>query len=637
MSWTTAFRHDPLPDSQSYIRLLKVLDGEANEQIICQLTTWPIQDAPPYYALSYTWGDPNDAAQIEINGSTATVTANCGYALRQAHACTNNIHLWMDALSIDQSSTQEKNHQVAMMGQIYEKAAHVLACMGPQSDDSEFLFEVIDTNEPLLHRISSYMSPNLVSGTGGWSLPNPIPKNRRLSLICFFTMKASKRDRLLRAFVKLMERAYFSRVWILQELHSASRSSFCCGNELRPFESLTAISMLIDYWMSQEPLKWDRPWITRDFATTLSRLPWLRRQCCTTSISKEDLYSRISMRHGCLALAFGTRVACQLSDVMRAIPYFQCADIRDKLYGVLSLVDWDECRGGRVPTPDYAKDAFSLAVEIQQIYLENPRLAPAGASNLHCAEQVRTVFKFEPAQPSMRTAIRSRCPNQRARAGIMTQSHLYTWPHDLYQFQTPAMSSLTSSSSSRKVEPRLTPDDTWYGKRLLHSSDVEQHKHTADDPLFLLHTPSEELSKVIGQNGKTFAYVPKTTRPHDIYLFTCLVYKRSLNPPSMIVRAQVSGSYTIVGPAVGWADETTCSSWVETWDKFLVNWSAEDLLLYGWAHAHATLYSHSLPTSPSTSWLDLDICGSTGSSHVIGVDAAWRKTGSIQLGMAKLS
>jgi len=613
MSSTMNFRHDPLPDSQSHIRLLKLLNGEANEQIVCQLTTWSMQDAPPYYALSYTWGDPKDTAQIEIDGRTAIVTANCAYALRQAYACTNNIYLWMDALSIDQSSTQEKNHQVAMMGQIYEKAVHVLACIGPQSEDSEFLFEIMDANESLLYQISAHMSTSLVSGTGGWSLPNPIPKDRRLSLKCFFIMKESKRERVLRAFVNLLQRTYFSRVWILQELHSASRSSFCCGDELRPFRGLTAISMLIDYWMSREPIKWDRPWITRDFVITLSRLPWFRPQCYTTSLSLEDLYSRISMRHGCLALASGTRVPCQLSDVMRAMPRFECANYRDRLYGVLSLVDWDEGRGGRVPTPDYAKDVFSLAVEILEMYLDNPRLAPADTSNLHWADQVSAVFEIEPKQPSMRTAIRSRCHNRRATAEIISSNHLYTWPDDLYSSQPLATSSLLSSSSLRKVQPRLMPDDTWYGKRLLDPSDAEQHKHTADRPLFLLRTSGEEVNKIVDRNGKTIASVPKTTQPHDIYLFTCFVYTGCSRPPSMIVRTQVSGSYTIVGPATGLAGERAYLSWVETWDKFLVNWSAEDLLLYCWAHGHATLMS------PSASWLDLDICGSPGSSHVIKV------------------
>jgi hypothetical protein len=622
MSSTPDFLHDPLPDPQSYIRLLEILHGEANEQIVCQLTTWSVHDAPAYYALSYTWGNPKDTTEIVINGSPATVTANCEYALRQAHACTNNILLWMDALSIDQSSTQEKNHQVAMMGQIYEKAAHVLACIGPQSNDSEFLFELIDTNESLLHRISSHMSTNLVSGTGGWSLPNPIPKDRSLSLKCFLAMNASKRKRLLMAFVKMMQRPYFSRVWILQELHSASRSSFCCGNELRPFDSLAAISMLIDYWMSREPRKWGWHWTSRAFVGTLSRLPFIlrRQKRLWPSYLVEEVYSGISMRHGCLALATGSRVACQLSDVMRAMPLFNCADVRDKLYGVLSLVDWDEGRGGRAPTPDYTKDSFSLAVEILQMYLDNPRIAPTDGSSLHWAEQLREVFKIEPTQLSMRTAIRARCSNRIAGAAILTREHLFMRPTDLFYSQ-PSITSTIYSSSLRKAQSRLKPDDTWYGKRLLDYDDAESLEKSADSPLFLRTGTDYGLNEIVDQDDNIIAWAPNNTRPHDIYMFTCHVYKElwSAAVPSMIVRAGEPSFYTIVGPAIGWAHKIS-STGVRIWNQYLVKWSAEDLLMYCWAHQHATFITHLLSSSPKTSWLDLDICGSAGSSHVVGVD-----------------
>jgi hypothetical protein len=40
---------------------------------------------------------------------------------------------------------------------------------------------------------------------------------------------------------------------------------------------------------------------------------------------------------------------------------FICAEPKDKIYGVLSLIDW----GDKVaPVPNYAKDAFQLAVEV---------------------------------------------------------------------------------------------------------------------------------------------------------------------------------------------------------------------------------------------------------------------------------
>jgi hypothetical protein len=214
----TDFRHEPLPDSQSYIRLLEIIHGLPNEQIVCRLTAWPIRSAPTYCALSYAWGNPASTVDIVVNGSRMTVRSNCEYALRQAHTSATNKYIWQDAICIDQSATQEKNHQVAMMGPIYEMAAHVLACLGPHAGDSEFLTEFIDKDRSLMRHIYSRSDKSLVSGESGWSLPNPIPENRRLSVRCFFAREARTRERLVQSFITFMGRPYFSRVWVLQEM-----------------------------------------------------------------------------------------------------------------------------------------------------------------------------------------------------------------------------------------------------------------------------------------------------------------------------------------------------------------------------------------------------------------------------------
>lgn len=71
--YSSEFRHDPLPDSATHIRLLEVLDtshhpndddddddkdDDDHASVRCRLTAWPVDSAPPYHAISYTWGDP---------------------------------------------------------------------------------------------------------------------------------------------------------------------------------------------------------------------------------------------------------------------------------------------------------------------------------------------------------------------------------------------------------------------------------------------------------------------------------------------------------------------------------------------------------------------------------------------------
>jgi hypothetical protein len=204
--------HEPLPTSTSHFRLLEILEGD--NQIVCKLTIWPIATAPSYHALSYTWGDEASTCCIQINGRSCVVRANCAYILRQAFASRSSKYYWVDAICIDQLSNQEKNHQVAMMGQLYKRATHVFACVGPHSDDSNFLFETIDKYHLLITDINAHVNITDSTGSSNWSVNNPIPKSRWLALKCFFTMEAVSRKRLADAYIVFMRRSYFSRVWV---------------------------------------------------------------------------------------------------------------------------------------------------------------------------------------------------------------------------------------------------------------------------------------------------------------------------------------------------------------------------------------------------------------------------------------
>jgi hypothetical protein len=147
-----AYVHESLPDSKTHIRLLKILQGGFNQQVVCQMSTWPAADAPMYDAISYTWGDPDATTTIIINGKQKIVRRNCEYGLQQVSEVSQG-WLWLDALSINQDDNEEKGHQVARMGQIYKQAVCVHACVGPHADNSERIFEVVRAQAPILKRM----------------------------------------------------------------------------------------------------------------------------------------------------------------------------------------------------------------------------------------------------------------------------------------------------------------------------------------------------------------------------------------------------------------------------------------------------------------------------------------------------
>lgn len=58
--------------------------------------------APPYFALSYTWGDPNPRDKILIDGRELRITQNCADALRRMLRGKLDKMIWVDSICINQ-------------------------------------------------------------------------------------------------------------------------------------------------------------------------------------------------------------------------------------------------------------------------------------------------------------------------------------------------------------------------------------------------------------------------------------------------------------------------------------------------------------------------------------------------------
>ncbi|EME42840.1 hypothetical protein DOTSEDRAFT_101598, partial [Dothistroma septosporum NZE10] len=170
------FEHQALRTPDHQIRLLHFLRDD-QLGLIFQLEAYNVREAPPYAAISYTWGEPGRVQNIVINDDRLEVGQNAHYALWQATVASRGRdveHYWIDSVCIDQSNLREKSHQVGMMGRIYSGAALVYACVGQHSGTSRSLVHAFDVS--------------------------------------------SMRDDIIRAMIDLGQRAYWSRLWIIQEL-----------------------------------------------------------------------------------------------------------------------------------------------------------------------------------------------------------------------------------------------------------------------------------------------------------------------------------------------------------------------------------------------------------------------------------
>ncbi|KAH7359733.1 heterokaryon incompatibility protein-domain-containing protein [Pyrenochaeta sp. MPI-SDFR-AT-0127] len=104
-----------------------------------------LDEAPPYEALSYCWGEAKDRALISCNGHQMSIMKSLHEALSQFRATMKeNVDrrtIWADAICIDQSNTPERNQQVLLMGEVYRNAQRVIVWLGHADAESCERFE----------------------------------------------------------------------------------------------------------------------------------------------------------------------------------------------------------------------------------------------------------------------------------------------------------------------------------------------------------------------------------------------------------------------------------------------------------------------------------------------------------------
>lgn len=144
----------PLDASKYEIRLIKLALNEREDEIVCRLIITTIENAPPYEALSYTWGSEENKVPILVNGQTLEVTRNLYQALltlRRKYTRRNGeLHtitgftrtLWIDAICIDQSNLDERTSQVRLMWSIYARAREVVVYLGDEEEDGSIGMEM---------------------------------------------------------------------------------------------------------------------------------------------------------------------------------------------------------------------------------------------------------------------------------------------------------------------------------------------------------------------------------------------------------------------------------------------------------------------------------------------------------------
>ncbi|KAH7129229.1 heterokaryon incompatibility protein-domain-containing protein [Dactylonectria macrodidyma] len=111
----------------------------------------PRTGAPPYTAVSYTWGDEPPSQTIQLDGQSFSVRLNLWSCLHyiSSHARNAGVeYLWADAICINQNDTDERSAQVSLMDQTYANASFVSVWLGLPTLP-EHLWDQIPQHEPI--------------------------------------------------------------------------------------------------------------------------------------------------------------------------------------------------------------------------------------------------------------------------------------------------------------------------------------------------------------------------------------------------------------------------------------------------------------------------------------------------------
>lgn len=192
-----AFKHVGLDDFE--IRLVKIRPGYEHDEVRCHIHHFDYSKAPPFIALSYRWGTAAERIPIQIGTQMFDVMSNAWWALHYLRRYYLESYIWLDAICINQTNYSEKNLQVECMGNIFSKAKEVVCWLGLEDEGTKTAFDSLRCAE-------TYRGPT-------WGFQQRVERSSS-------------------ALWRLLQRDYWSRLWIVQEIVLARNLTLMCGKHL---------------------------------------------------------------------------------------------------------------------------------------------------------------------------------------------------------------------------------------------------------------------------------------------------------------------------------------------------------------------------------------------------------------------
>ncbi|OAL33240.1 hypothetical protein AYO20_07557 [Fonsecaea nubica] len=300
---------EPLCEWQT--RLIELFPNKDDEPLRCNLHVADVihldglglpkeRKRVRYEALSYSWGHPDRTAPIFSNGVLTQIPpamAEALRAIRKSHAAHSGPRwLWCDALCINQDNADEKSLQVRMMPLIFNKAVNVIAWLGSPVPGIDLVFNSHESIVPKTHTRSFHPQTLAVVET-------------------------------------LMQREWFRRTWVRQEVFAAISLTLQCGS----------------YWVDFE--------IFVESAKSLTLLP----------PHVEILYGRYGKSRPRGDQSVGN-LTNQIIQVLAAGVSFGASNPRDRVYALVGMTDFDRYLPGHFPSNCRRAFPIDYSKSVSEVY-----------------------------------------------------------------------------------------------------------------------------------------------------------------------------------------------------------------------------------------------------------------------------
>ncbi|ORY14202.1 heterokaryon incompatibility protein-domain-containing protein [Clohesyomyces aquaticus] len=393
-----SYQYDPLPTT-NHIRLLELAPSSDAKVVRCSLKPFELHNAPPFQSLSYTWGNhltlPNQAsASSKIRRSTTPgpdvsahirrypiicdgrlfpVTRNLRDALRmltgtissKRGTSNSTYYFWIDALCVNQQDIAERNSQVAKMAEIFKASQSVVVWLGKEDEFTDDAIETID-------RVSQIQEEDwpLIPYTSFYQSTVSTP-SARLNLTFYNWL----------GFIALINRPWFKRAWVVQEIALAKSAKVVCGTKVFPWEKLSKTLSFI------KATKWYHHLHTEK----LKHIRSIRKQPGVyKSLLQAGLQVGISPIYlDATRLKMVKREENALKPSLRMLlethRFSNSTDPRDKVYAFLGLAD--RSTAPFRSQPDILSPNYNLSV--QEVYTETARAFLTSFGNLSVLSHVQ--------------------------------------------------------------------------------------------------------------------------------------------------------------------------------------------------------------------------------------------------------